>query len=141
MDVQTAVETAIYNSLSQNQNIIALVGRNPTNATVQYQIYNTQAPIESPYPLIVFYELDGNYNTKAPSRAYDFMYRIVCWAYNKSESRKLLGYVYDTLDRKQFSVAEYQLYQVLGKKPTSTLTNVEGNQVYGAVGVYEILVK
>lgn len=131
MDTQTAIETMIYKSLSQNQNIIGLVGSNPTNPTTQYQIYNGQAPIKAPYPLVVFNETSGEDINDTPSDAYCFTYRITTWAYDKPVARALIGYVRDTMNRKQMRVDNIFAYQILTRARFTNLANVEGNQVYG----------
>lgn len=138
---QIAAETMIYKTLSVNQNIIGLVGTNPTNPTTMYQIYNSQAPIKAPYPLIVFNFVTGMNENDAKNTAYRFIYRFTAWSYNKLQSRELLGYIADSLDRKQLLISDKYAYQILERQLFTNLANVEGNQVYGHGATYEFLLE
>lgn len=140
MDIYTAVESVIYNTLSQNQNIISLVGSNPNNSIIQYQIYNSQAPVKAPYPLIVFSLAAGENINDTHSDAYRLVYRITAWGYNKSEARLLSSYISDSLNRKQIQVNEKKITQILERQLFSNLANVEGNQVYGNGSTFEFFV-
>lgn len=141
MDVFTAVETAIYSRLSQNQNIVNLIGTNPNNPITQYQIYNGQAPIKAPYPLIVFNLAAGDNQNDTHATAFHLIYRFTSWCYDKSQARLLSGYIRDSLDKQQIQVGDKLMYQIVERQLFSNLANVEGNQVHGYGSTYEFLVQ
>lgn len=128
MDIETKVEQVIYQKLSLNGDIIALVGTSG--------IHNGQAPIRSSYPLIVFNLIYGDYENKAKTSTFEVSYQIVCYAYDKPIARRLAGYVFNALN----GTFSGDVYQIFARDfiPTFPL-NVEGNQVYRCGAIYEFL--